>query len=290
MFLGAVSTLRERQSSARSSSGAGTTSGDGGVSFTKIEGYEDEDLPRLKKSEFRLEKKGPLLFVSDENVPTRETIMSFFHVCTELMLDEEWLEYIIRQSETAGKPLQFAAMDFQRNVMENNFQIEANFGCTYLSKLPVLFQSDDELIAAAKRFMFTCLRSFIEAVKLRSRRFKVLRSSGGFSKISMLEFFEGCNAKSKCNHSRENKQKLRGCEWHATTVHLFIDKYHTHSNPSLSSFPTSGDARNEGVPPLSLLKNWPSSWPRSDSASAPVVGALRSDRRLRRKYAQHAQL
>ena len=208
MFLGAVSMAKERQASSRSTSSSSSSSsssskilGSGGIVFTKIEGFDDDEI-FLKPSGLRLMErgeKGPILYgnPSDPNLPPRDIILSYFQDCSTLMLDQTCLESIIRQSETTGLPLHHSAMQFQRSVMEFNFQIEPNFGCGYLGKLPSLFPDDIELLNTAKNFMFIALRSYVEAVKIRSNKFKTLKSSGGFSKISMMEFFESCNAKSK---------------------------------------------------------------------------------------------
>ena len=205
MFLGAVSVAKERQAQAKTA--PPTVPSSAPVVFTIISGLDDEESVFLKKSEHSKAKRGengPLLYgggtgaPGDLPAPQREVIMSYFQVCSELMLDPESIEHILGQAESTGRALQQVAMEFQREVMEFNFLIEPNAGCTYLSKLTNLFPSDHELIEAAKAFMFTCLRSFLEAIKLRSTRIKVLRATGGFSKLSMMEFFEACNAKSEC--------------------------------------------------------------------------------------------
>ena len=141
MFLGAVSVAKERQAQSKTAPAAAVPSP---AVFTIIPGLDDEELVFLKKSEHHKAKRGengPLLYgggtgaPGDLPAPSREIIMSYFQVCSELMLDPESIEHILGQAESTGRALQQVAMEFQREVMEFNFLIEPNAGCTYLSKL-----------------------------------------------------------------------------------------------------------------------------------------------------------
>ena len=96
-----------------------------------------------------------------------------------------------------------AAIRFQRDVLENNFQIEKDFGCKYLSMIPVKHEGDDELINYAKEFMFTAMRSYMNALRARSFRYKSTphlkpKATLPLTRTTILEFFEGCNALSEC--------------------------------------------------------------------------------------------
>lgn len=173
--------------------------------FTKIEGFEEDEVVRLKPSGLKLlgsspAGKLPVIYgiSSDPQLPPREHILAYFQDCSALMMDESSLQNIIRNSEVGKLPLHYAAMEFQRSVMELNFQMEPNFGCGYLSKLPNLFPSDEEMLSAAQDFMFTALRSYLECVRLRGSRHKSLSGSSGFTRVNILEFFEACNSKSEC--------------------------------------------------------------------------------------------
>ena len=188
--------------------GSGSSGGkhsDGKHIFTHIDGFEDEDIfTRPCDGSLRLAAKGskPILYgpggpdTEDVKLP-REIILDYFRDCSALMLDPATLALIVSMGESKGIPLHYAAMEFQRSVMECNFQIEPNFGCSFLSRIPQFYPSDSELMNAAKDFMFTALRSYIEVVRHRSRHFGPLRSSGGLNRSHMMEFFEVCNAKSE---------------------------------------------------------------------------------------------
>ena len=222
MFLGGLSMAKEMaaaRSSTAAGGGSGATSSSSSSSassssgrphvFTKIEGFEEDEeevASRIKPCELRLfnkGEKGPLLYVGVETAPPREVIIEYLRDCSALMLDPSWLSYIIRENDAksggSAMPLHFSAMEFQRQVMEHNFQIEPNFGCGYLSNLPKTHADDVELLETAKAFMFTALRSYLECVSLRTKthpKYKgPLRTGGGFPKNNMLEFFEACNAK-----------------------------------------------------------------------------------------------
>ena len=71
-----------------------------------------------------------------------------------------------------------------------------------MSHIPSHFPEDTILHAAAKRFMFICMRGYMNALKLRKQECYVKkgiapRETGGISRDETMEFFEGCNALSK---------------------------------------------------------------------------------------------
>lgn len=120
----------------------------------------------------------------------------------DMMLDEGNLNEIINDSARNKTNMSETAVTFQRDVMEHNFQIERNFGCRYLARVPELHPNDTELIEAMKKFMFTALQSFVKALNQRSRRYKngtltPPNPTQTMSRQSILEFLEGCNALSK---------------------------------------------------------------------------------------------
>jgi hypothetical protein len=116
---------------------------------------------------------------------------------------ESNISEMIHDCSENGVGLHMAAVDFQRDVLEYNFGIERNFGCKYLSMLSVNHPDDQELLDAAKDFMFSCLKNFIGALKLRAKMYKKgqlekPRENESMSRNSILEFFEACCALSKC--------------------------------------------------------------------------------------------
>lgn len=119
-----------------------------------------------------------------------------------MLLHEGNIREMIDQSISKNIGLHLVAVEFQRDVLENNFQIEKNFGCTTLSLIPEKYPGDTELLDAAKAFMLACLRSFVDTLKLRSKLYKKDVIPGPspntpMTRQAILEFFEGCNAYSK---------------------------------------------------------------------------------------------
>lgn len=119
-----------------------------------------------------------------------------------MMLDKYHIREMINSSYQKKLGLHLAAIEFQRDVLENNFQIEKNYGCKYLSMLGVKHKEDTELIEAAKDFMFTCMKCYVTALKMRHKMYKSGTLQGpssneSMSRTSIMEFFEGCNALSK---------------------------------------------------------------------------------------------
>lgn len=123
-----------------------------------------------------------------------------------MLLEEYNMVEIINDSVESKQGLHLAAVEFQRDVLEFNFGIERNFGCKYLAMLAIHHPDDLEVIDAAKTFMFTCMRSYVNTLKYRSKMYKTGAiprpgENEGMSRASMLEFFEGCNALSKLYRS-----------------------------------------------------------------------------------------
>lgn len=120
----------------------------------------------------------------------------------KMMLSKSNVNEIVEDTFAKNIGLNQAAIDFQRDVLENNFQIEKDFGCKYLSLVPAKHEGDVELIEAAKEFMFTAMRSYLNALKARHAKYKSnpsLRPAPGtkMNKNNILEFFEGCNSTSE---------------------------------------------------------------------------------------------
>jgi hypothetical protein len=73
--------------------------------------------------------------------------------------------------------------------------------------IPQHYPGDEELLEATKAFMFSALRSYTDNLKLRSKRYKngslqAPHPNMSMSKVTIMEFLEGCNALSKlpfCN-------------------------------------------------------------------------------------------
>lgn len=93
--------------------------------------------------------------------------------------------------------------------MEFDWNIEREFGCTYLSHLASHYPNDKEMLNAAKKFMFIAMRSYVATLKhsatLRPRpligSIEYIQqhplennASSYLTKVHFYEFLEGCNA------------------------------------------------------------------------------------------------
>jgi hypothetical protein len=76
--------------------------------------------------------------------------------------------------------------------MENEWNIQQDFGCMFLSKITLHFPGDQEVLNAAKRFMFVAMRSYVNAIKFAApMRLRPLQSEGEMTKLQLFEFMEG---------------------------------------------------------------------------------------------------
>lgn len=159
----------------------------------------DPTLRRLSSSE----AKGIEYTAEIGKIP-RDLLLDFLTTCVKMLLEEYNIVEIINDSVESRNGLHLAAVEFQRDVLEHNFGIERNFGCKYLAMLAVHHPDDSVIIEAAKTFMFTCMRSYVNALKYRNKMYKkglLTRpaENSAMNRSAILEFFEGCNALSKSN-------------------------------------------------------------------------------------------
>ena len=140
-----------------------------------------------------IEQQEDFTIVTPAKFVPRTIIMKYFKECIEMMEHPTIVAQIVEQSWITKLPLHLVSMQFQRDFMENNYQIEKNFGCKHISMLPATNPEDTELISGASEFMFSALKCFIYCLKLRAKLYYSgkKRSSGGMSRESMMEFFEG---------------------------------------------------------------------------------------------------
>lgn len=156
----------------------------------------------MEESELRrAETEREILYNSSDNkdIP-RDVILSYFRDCSEMILSLTNIDTIIGESVSNTLPLHVAAMEYQRGVLLNNFGIEKDYGCRFLSSVTSIFPDDEEVATAALGFMYAALRSFVKAVRRRATTVYAssrLRTDGGMERGTILEFFEACNALSK---------------------------------------------------------------------------------------------
>lgn len=88
------------------------------------------------------------------------------------------------------------AIDFQRDVLERNFQIERENGCIYMANIPRRFPMDLDLNQGTSDFMMASMACYTKCLKRRKDRYLTdkLRTDGKLSRMNILEFLEGCNA------------------------------------------------------------------------------------------------
>lgn len=144
----------------------------------------------------------PIIYTAEGGQIPRDVLLSFLDKITKMLLYEHNIAEIVQESADNKIGLHLAAVEFQRDVLANNFGIDKDFGCKYLSMLAAHYPDDVEVIEAAKSFMLTCMKSYIQQLKLRSKMYKrsQLKKPGDYDPMtrnSILEFFEGCNALSR---------------------------------------------------------------------------------------------
>lgn len=144
------------------------------------------------------EKSPSLIYTtSNPNIP-RDVIIRFFQHMIEVLSLESTSDDLLARSETENIPLDAANVLLQTDAMENIFQIEKQFGCRYLAQLPETNGSDTELVDMGKQFTYASVDGFVKAIRYRKRKLGLgLRTSGGMSRNTLLEFFEMCNGLSK---------------------------------------------------------------------------------------------
>lgn len=117
-------------------------------------------------------------------------LLGFLNGCTEKLLDNTAITPVVEQHIASKEPLYGLMIQFQRRIMEEDFNIEPNFGCKQLSQIAVTYSNDNEVIAAAKRFMFIAIRAYVTAIKISSSMRGELVTSGTVPRNDMLEFME----------------------------------------------------------------------------------------------------
>lgn len=137
---------------------------------------------------------GEILYNSDGGVVPRDVILLFLSDCTSQLMDVSFIKSIVRKHLEVKTPVNAMLVEFQRDMMEHKFHIERNFGCRFLSVIPKHFPGDREIENAIKRFMFVCMKSYLDALKIRREQIQELKSSGNMTKSEILQFFEACNS------------------------------------------------------------------------------------------------
>ncbi len=166
---------------------------------------KSDDNEKQPLSSVKLAEPGePFIYTKETNSIPREVMLDYLNTCTAMLLTDDTLRMVIDISANTHLSLHMCLMEFQRQLMENNFHIEKVFGCGFMSNIPTHFAGDTIMIATAKRFMFICSRAYLNALKLRKKEsyveknipIRVGNSAStpmGLSRSEIFEFFEGCN-------------------------------------------------------------------------------------------------
>eukprot|EP01038_Epipyxis_sp_PR26KG_P009488 gene9488-12781_t len=138
----------------------------------------------------------PIIYTIDNTAIPRTLLLDYFSTISQMLLEPENMMEIINDSIKQNIGLHVSAVNFQKDVMQNNFQIEKEFGCQYLSMIPMKHSEDLEVILGAKDFMFTAMKAYVATVRLRKERVYKSKMFDGtpMSRTAILEFFEACNA------------------------------------------------------------------------------------------------
>ena len=155
----------------------------------------DESSPLLSKEPEADSKQPSLIYTASNPDIPREVILQFFRHMIETLSLESTYDDLVTRSELENIPLDASNVLLQTDAMENLFHIEKQFGCKYLAQLPETNGSDEELVSMGKQFTYASVEGFVNAVKYRKRKQGLgLRTTGGMSRNTLLEFFELCNA------------------------------------------------------------------------------------------------
>ena len=171
------------------------------------EALEVAEGPKYDKGMMKRRMKAreqPIVYTNDKAV-TEEVLLTFFKNCSIMLMDMENIKIIVDESEASKVPLFITSMEYQKDVLERNFQVEREYGVKQMGLVSKNYPDNTELINAASNFMLVAMESYVEQLKYRAaERFKrirkdtgkdaVLRTGGGLSKTDFLEFLEGCNA------------------------------------------------------------------------------------------------
>jgi hypothetical protein len=130
---------------------------------------------------------------------SHETVVNYLSIGGKILLEEYSIHEIIEISKDRNIALHVAAIDFQRDILEYNYQIKRNFGCQYLAMLPRTHESDEELVELPKEFMLTAMKSYVACLKRQYSERGFINRTIPMTKTDILEFFEGCNALSTSN-------------------------------------------------------------------------------------------
>jgi len=203
MFLGNLSAVSENKE--RKKSSKKKKSGKGGKSPDDTGQKELTESGVMKRE--RVATK-PVLYTAEAENVTRAALLEFLTTCKSMILDRENVREIVKDSIDEGIGLQTAAINYQRDTLENNFQIERNYGCKEMSMIPQKYTDDPQLTSAAKEFMHTAMRSYLIALDIRKEEFLTDQQKTPMRREQILEFFEACNARMSMQETKAELKEI----------------------------------------------------------------------------------
>lgn len=127
----------------------------------------------------------------------REALLEYFDVAMRQLLDADATQGVVNEYLSTGAPLSVLLPRLQRHIMAFDCRIEPIYGCRYLGMVPQSQPQDIELQNGIKRFMFICMRAYVNclqrAAAQRTASGKPLITSSPMSREDCMEFYEACN-------------------------------------------------------------------------------------------------
>jgi hypothetical protein len=134
-----------------------------------------------------------------------ELMRVFFTQTSRMLLWKPNQLEIIAASRVNNNALYRQSMEYQRDILEDHFQIERKYGCVMLGKITNEHPDNIELVDEAQDFMCSAMRAYVEMVKIKcaqnfarirgsSKSAPLLNANAQMTRDELLEFFECVNA------------------------------------------------------------------------------------------------
>ena len=165
--------------------------------YLDIHGVSDNEVIPLIR--VPIGERQPIRFSDTMEIP-RDILLSYLYTCSRIILSSTGMDEIFSDYKSQSNfGLHDIAVKYQQDILEYNFNIEKKYGCKILSQIPSLYPNDLELQDAALSFIYSAMKSYLKMLLLRhqslhmsSNKFPII--SGELSRVTIMEFFEGCNA------------------------------------------------------------------------------------------------
>ena len=148
-----------------------------------------------------------IIYQNNIEIP-RDVILNYLLTSVAIITSPDGIQDIINdyQIQSSRQPigLHEICVNYQLDLLENNFQIERKYGSLHMSKISGLYEHDDEMMTAISNFVYSAMKSYLLVL---NHRFKHVYhchkiASGSLQRHTILEFFEACNSLSKFSFGR----------------------------------------------------------------------------------------